>query len=45
MLVAGVIHHEIGDDPDPAAVGVLHERYQVVDVADIGCDVRKSLMS
>ncbi len=38
MLVAGVVHHEVGDDPDSPAVGVLHQGDEVVEVPDVGRD-------
>ena len=38
MLVARVVHHEVGDDPDPAAMGLFDDRGEVVDVAELGGD-------
>ncbi len=38
MLVARVVHHEVGDDPDPSVMGVLDQRDEVVEVSEIGCD-------
>ena len=41
VLVAGVVHHEVGDDPDAAAVRVLQERHQVADAPVVGVDVEE----
>ena len=41
VLVAGVVHHEVGDDPDAAAVGVLEERDEVADAPVVGMDVEE----
>ena len=41
VLVAGVVHHEVGDDPDAAAVGILQERHQVADAPVVGVDVEE----
>src|SRR4029079_4072080 len=36
VLVGGVVHHEVDDDPDPARVRGLHQRGEVGDRADLG---------
>ena len=36
MLVGGVVHHQVGDDPDAPAVGLLEELGDVVDLAGLG---------
>ena len=41
VLVAGVVHHEVGDDPDAAAVRVLQERHQVADAPVVGVHVEE----
>ena len=41
VLVAGVVHHQVGDDPDAAAVGVLQEGHQVADAPVVGVDVEE----
>ena len=38
MLVARVVHHEVRDDPDPAAVGLVDDRGQVVDASELRGD-------
>ena len=38
MLFAGVVHHQVGDDPDTAPVGVVEKGHQVVEGAQIGVD-------
>ena len=41
VLVAGVVHDQVGDDPDAPAVRVLQERHQVADAAVVGVDVEE----
>ncbi len=41
VLVAGVVHDEVGDDPDAAPVGVLQEADQVADRPVVGMDVEE----
>ena len=41
VLVAGVVHDEVGDDADASAVRVLQERHQVADAAVVGVDVEE----
>ena len=36
VLVAGVVHHHVGDDPDAPAVGLVEERLDVVERARLG---------
>ena len=38
VLVAGVVHDEVRDDPDPPAMRVVHDRDEVVDAAELGRD-------
>jgi len=40
MLVRRVVHDQLGDDPQPAIVGRLDERLEVLDVAVGGLDVQ-----
>ena len=41
VLVAGVVHHQVGDDPDAPAVGVLQEGHQVADAPVVGVHVEE----
>src|ERR1700722_1943231 len=41
MLVAGVVHHQVGDDPDAAAVRVFEKRHQIADAAVVGVHVEE----
>ena len=41
VLVAGVVHDEVGDHPDAPAVGVLQEGHQVADAPVVGVDVEE----
>ena len=36
MGVGGVVHHQVGDDPDAAAVGGVEQGDEVVDGAELG---------
>ena len=46
VLVTGVVHDEVGDDPDAASVRVVEEHHEIVDVVPrSGWTVKKSLMS
>jgi hypothetical protein len=38
MLIAGVVHHEIGDHPDAASMGVVEEFHEVVEISEVGVD-------
>jgi hypothetical protein len=36
--VGGVVHHQVGDDPDAAAVRFVDEVDEVAEVAELGQD-------
>ena len=42
MLVGGVVHHQVGDDADAAAVGRVEEALEVLQRAVVGVDRRSS---
>ena len=39
VLVGGVVEHQLGDDPEAAAVGLFDEGAEVVERPDVGMDV------